>query len=410
MVNLDQSLWLDEAIAAQAVKNFSFLGLLANFAPGDFHPPLYYLLLKAWTNIFGYSEVVLRMPSVIFGAATVYFVYKIGTFLLNKQAGLVAALFLALNPLHIYYSQEARMYALATLAVTAASYFFLVNRWGLFIISFLVAVYTDYLPALMFPVFFVFAREKKRFILCSLFLILLFLPWLPVFATQLANGLGAASSAWGGILGQASVKNILLVPVKFIFGRVSLDNKIIYGAVAGVVLVLHTAILSRARRGFLWGWLAIPVVLGAVISLKIPTLSYFRYLFVLPAFCLLLGEGAKGKRAIMGFICLMSLMGLMTFHLSPRFWREDWRGAAAFMQKKPGIALLPSKAQGAPLDYYGQRYDDRPVFAERVYLLRYVQEIFDPQDKLRVALEDAGCQKTAERGFNGVLVWVFERR
>ena len=36
------------------------------FFLSDFHPPLYYLVLKAWSSVFGYSEFSLRLPSVIF--------------------------------------------------------------------------------------------------------------------------------------------------------------------------------------------------------------------------------------------------------------------------------------------------------------------------------------------------------
>lgn len=60
LVSLNQSLWLDEATTALVAK-MSFTDIFTKFLPGDFHPPLYYLLIKVWVFLFGDSEVVLRI-------------------------------------------------------------------------------------------------------------------------------------------------------------------------------------------------------------------------------------------------------------------------------------------------------------------------------------------------------------
>ncbi|EKE12574.1 MAG: hypothetical protein ACD_13C00166G0001, partial [uncultured bacterium] len=76
LVSLNQSLWLDEATSAN-VAVMSLPDFFNKFIPADFHPPLYYLFLMGWSRVFGISEISLRIPSVIFGVATVYFVYLI---------------------------------------------------------------------------------------------------------------------------------------------------------------------------------------------------------------------------------------------------------------------------------------------------------------------------------------------
>ena len=53
LLNLNQSLWLDEAINAQAVSAYSYKDLIIKYSIGDFHPPLYHILLKIITDIFG---------------------------------------------------------------------------------------------------------------------------------------------------------------------------------------------------------------------------------------------------------------------------------------------------------------------------------------------------------------------
>lgn len=112
LISLNQSLWLDEAISANVVKNYSYTDILGKFSPSDFHPPLYYFTLKAWTSVFGFSEISLRFPSIIFSLITIYLVFRF--------FGFYPSLLLSLNPLYLYYSQEARMYSLVTLLVFCA--------------------------------------------------------------------------------------------------------------------------------------------------------------------------------------------------------------------------------------------------------------------------------------------------
>src|SRR3990167_2729194 len=112
---MNESLWLDEATTA-LVSKMSFVEIFTKFLPNDFHPPFYYLFMKYWVNIFGYSEISLRLPSVIFALLTVYLVYK--------MFGKIAAILLATAPLLFYYAQEARMYSLTTFLVTLVFYLF----------------------------------------------------------------------------------------------------------------------------------------------------------------------------------------------------------------------------------------------------------------------------------------------
>ncbi|MCL4389952.1 MAG: glycosyltransferase family 39 protein [Patescibacteria group bacterium] len=398
LINLNQSLWLDEAISVLAVKNNSFWQLVTQFAPGDFHPPLYYLILKFWDSFFGYGEISSRFLSVVFGTMAVAFVYLIGKRLFSKKVGLVAALFLSVNPLAVYYSQEARMYALVMLAVTAAVYFFVSKRRWWFTLAFLVALYADYLPWLLIPVF----------LPDSLLVLAFTLPWLPFLWGQLRIGT-AVNPAWAQILGQFSLKAVLLVPVKFIFGRI--PTQIIFS----IPVLVYFWLMHRVRNKLLWAWLLAPLILGLIISLKIPVFSYFRFLFVLPAFILLLAAGTQKHRWAVPLVVTVSVVCLVVFNFDSRFWREDWRGAVAYMKGELGIVLMPSLAQDAPIRYYNPA---QPVFDRSdlvlsgqspVYLLRYVQEIFDPQDQERTALESAGYKKTSEKDFNGVVIWKYQQ-
>ena len=128
LINLNQSLWLDEGISVMNSSTQGFKELFFNFSLGDFHPPLYYLLLKGWTIFFKSSEVAVRIPSVILGLGVIFITYKIAQQLFDKKTGLIAAILMATAPLAIYYSQEARMYMLASFLASLSVYYFILIK------------------------------------------------------------------------------------------------------------------------------------------------------------------------------------------------------------------------------------------------------------------------------------------
>ncbi len=76
------------------------------------HPPGYYVLLAGWVQLVGESEVALRLLSVFVGTLSIPLMYRVGRATLGERAGWLAALILAVTPVHIFFSQNARMYAL----------------------------------------------------------------------------------------------------------------------------------------------------------------------------------------------------------------------------------------------------------------------------------------------------------
>src|SRR5258708_21751776 len=76
LISLNQSFWIDEATTGNVVRNLSLPEIIIKFAPGDFHPPLYYLTAKIWRNVFGTNEFALRLLSVVFASLTIYIIYK----------------------------------------------------------------------------------------------------------------------------------------------------------------------------------------------------------------------------------------------------------------------------------------------------------------------------------------------
>jgi 4-amino-4-deoxy-L-arabinose transferase-like glycosyltransferase len=76
------------------------------------HPPGYYFLMWSWTKFFGTSEFALRLPSALFGIASIWLIFKVVLLTHSRHAALFAAAMLALNGHHIFWSQLARMYSM----------------------------------------------------------------------------------------------------------------------------------------------------------------------------------------------------------------------------------------------------------------------------------------------------------
>ena len=121
----NESIWLDEGCSIR----FANLNLSQIISVRDNGlPPLYYIILHWWINLFGDSEFSIRFPSVIFSFLAIFMIYKIGNQIFDKDVGMLSSLLLGLSVFHIHYSQEARTYSLCVLLTLLSMYFF-INRF-----------------------------------------------------------------------------------------------------------------------------------------------------------------------------------------------------------------------------------------------------------------------------------------
>ena len=262
LIGLNQSFWLDEG-ASLVLARLPLANLFAALA-GDFHPPLFYLLLHYWLPALrSLGEVGIRLPNIIFGAASVAVLYLLLKTVLSEEKNklaLAVAFLLAINPLHIYYSAELRMYSLSTL-LALLSWLYLAkavrekskqhHHWHFFVLVSLANFYTFYgaffnLAAQWVYVLWQNRKHFKTFILCNLLLALLFLPWLPTLAKQFSGSgyLTRALPGWAALSGNLSVKSLALIMAKFTFGRISLANKSAYALFVAGAFVLFLFLLS----------------------------------------------------------------------------------------------------------------------------------------------------------------------
>lgn len=446
LINLNQSLWLDEAINVMAVKTYGLRELINNYALGDYHPPLYHPILWFWVKIFGSSEISVRLPSVIFGVVMIYLTYLIGKELFREKKAWLPAFFMTIAPYQIYFSQEARMYALEGLLGTAAVYFFLkitqketVINWLSYTFFITLAIYVDYfgffLP--LIPLFyFLISKDFKRlrsWFIASFTSALCWLPWLPLFFKQFNNAQRTAVGipGWAKVVGSATFKNLALTFIKFSLGRISFDNKILYGSITIVVFLFFGFLFFKGRKLFkksegllLLLWLFVPVIVSFLISLFTPIYQPFRLLFLLPVFYLFLSAGifslTRTWQKILGglLITLISLGGLLTYYLKPRFYREDWRTAVRVLEQRArqdDLIVFVSDGPMSPYLYY-QKKNLKAIgtnkvteidTAKRIFLFRYLWPVFDPNDNIKKMIEK-NFRLIEVKEFNGVEWWEYK--
>ena len=104
------SLWLDEALSVNIAQLPA--GDLVRWLRHDGHPPLYYLLLHVWTDVFGTGDVAVRAMSGVFGLLTLPLAWIAGRRRGGPLLGWIAVIVVALSPFAVRYADEARMYSM----------------------------------------------------------------------------------------------------------------------------------------------------------------------------------------------------------------------------------------------------------------------------------------------------------
>lgn len=431
LIFINQSLWLDEAI--QGLALMGRMGPLLTYALADFQPPLYHLIGYLWTQLAGYSELALRTPSLLSGIGLVYFVSKIGHLLGGKKVMYIAGLLAATNPLLIYYSQEGRTYALTAFLVTASMYYYLrllkdysliyVIPYTLFTILFL---WSSYLSWFFFAALLFYTLYLKRYDLVKLQLLsattLLF--WLPSFLGSLSigNSTRTTSPEWGRVVGGLSWKSLPLTWVKFGLGRISFDNKMLYSAIVALVGLVHLLILRVFPKIHnskpitpLLVWLIAPILLGITTATFLPVYQYFRVLFALPAYLLILSLCLSDSPLLLkASLIILQLLSLVYFWATPTLHREDWRSLVQAIPSNATIAM-PSRNQSAPLLYYGVNSTQiiepkaERLSGQLIYYVRYAEELFDTQKIGAKNLIESGYAITSQKVYPGLALDIYTK-
>jgi hypothetical protein len=267
----------------------------------------------------------------------------------------------------------------------------------------------------------IYVLWKKRFDILILQIAgaLTLLAWIPSFISSLGIGQSTRGNSpeWGKVVGGLTWKSLPLTWVKFVIGRVGFDNKILYGAIVGLIGIFHLITLKLVeykKHVLLLVWLIPPVILGIITASVIPIYQYFRVLFVLPAYLLLLSLGlSKFKSNIYTILLIaLQLLALGYFWFSPRYHREDWRQLVHDIPQAAVVAM-PSRAQSAPLTYYGMTRaiiepSHEKLVGSQIYYIRYAEDLFDTGRLGQANFASSGYTIVKEQVYPGIQVDIYE--
>ncbi len=372
-----QSLWYDEAITAQLLA-MDLGGLLRAIPDSESTPPLYYLLAWFWTHVFGTGEIGMRSLSALLGTATIAVVWALGRRLGGKRAAVIAAALAAANPMLVWFSQEARAYALLALLAALAALLWLrvlaqpkpryAAAWSLVAVLALATHYYAVFLVGPMALWLAVRLPTVRLRTTALAPVILGLAALaPLALAQRAND-GAAFIGDSSLLTRtAQLPKQLLVgydaPGEVVLS-VLLTLALVV-AIGGVVLIVRAH--GSSDVGPLAAITAAAIVLPVLAAIAGEDHLITRNLLaVAPLGAALAGAGlgavARSRarrlpwlgRSAIAAGCVLGLVAVIGVNSDPDNQRDDWRGAVAALGHADGERLLAATPSSglAPLRYY----------------------------------------------------------
>jgi mannosyltransferase len=373
----------------------------------DTHPPFYYLIVHFTQRLFGQTDFAYRYPSLLAGVLLVPMLFQFGRRLQNLSTGLFTALFTAVNPLQIYYADEARMYTLLVLLVAGASYVLwcavsarrlsrrdLLRSLLLYFLLAGLAFYTHYTAVFLiaaqalFWVYLLWREGYRRLIVgLSFAAFLLAVPVIPFTVPRFFSG---AEADYFYVQPQVMLMDVLRF---FTLGLTVNFNETLVSILLVVMFILALTGLYAAgswmKRLFLLAYL-LAVVFGLMAgSLVKPMYQGVRHIMAgSPAMILLLALGAdyllepggrlerKGKmiaRLAGSVLVLATLFGAFyaidNLYNDPTYAKDDLRGLIRYVERRAGKddIVLYNNAILLPLHEHYRTRQDLPATALPVY-------------------------------------------
>ena len=373
-----QSLWYDEAVTAQLLR-MDFGDMLDAIRYSESTPPLYYALAWLWTQLSGTGETGLRSLSALLGVATIPVVWALGRRLGGDRTGLIAAGLTALSPMLIWFSQEARSYALLALLGALSALLWLraleSPRTGRLLAWSAVAALA--LATHYFAVFLVAAQ--------ALWLVVQVPEWrarLAILTAPVVTGvallpllLEQRSNEGAAFIGESAIYvRLAQVPKQFLVGYDAPLEGLLAGAAALAMLAaiggLWMLLTGRAAAGDRERWqtarLAALTTVAFLLSLLGAAVGEDHLLSrntlaLLPLVLALAGAGFAGAwaaaprlaPAALAAVCALGLVAVAGVASEPTMQRDNWRGAARALGHSDDARIISApNTSFVPLRYY----------------------------------------------------------
>ena len=351
-----QSLWSDEIFSLITTDpNLSVSEFWARVRT-DTHPPIYYLLLRLSSSVFGQSELAARAPSAVFGILTLCAAAMLPGSSLSRGTRLALPLLIAASPAAAWYDRETRPYALLLLLstlITLACLRFVGAMPGdaskarramtTLTAASVLASFTHYfgflVAAAAFTTCFLLTGRRRKAIVafagCSV--LALFVPWV-VYHSRFVD---TRLAEW-----------IISFPL-----AASMDwfSYLSFGGTASLALFVAAALVLFATRGWrevgVWNTpiyactlvCVLTLAAAVVISLHTAILTSRNMIVVLPALYVISAELASylarrwGPFAGAAYLATQTaLMSQPIVDYYTKEMKEEWRDTTTFVLNTPG--------------------------------------------------------------------------
>jgi mannosyltransferase len=371
-----QSFWYDEA-ATWGIVHGSLGHVFATVPRTESTPPLFYVLLWFWAQVFGTGAAGLRSLPALCSTLTIPVMWLIGRRLVSDRVGLIAALLTAVNPLLFWYAQEARSYSLLLLLSAVALLAFVeavesptrihLLLWGLAsALAFAAHYYAGVMIVPEGAYLAVTLHRRRRLtigrVMVATVPVVVTVAGLTPLLLEQNDGRAGYIATQGGSLPYRTAQLIK----EDIIGQGQPDKALLTVLGCALVLVALALLARRSRRAAqtpaaMMLTVGVGGVLLAVVVALVGT-DYFNtrnLLATWPALAVVIAIGLASPRprsvglAATAGLAVLSLFCVWNIVSDPLYQRPDWRGAAARLGQAPQPRAIVSDVQSQiPLTPY----------------------------------------------------------
>lgn len=326
-----ETLWYDESYSA-AIINHSITDII-KITARDSHPPLYFIMLKIFSTVFGRTESALRLLSVLGVLALA--ALGIGPIrrIFDKFTGMIYAFIVIVVPISISIGQETRMYTWAAFFVTASAlYGYLAiqqgkkSDWIKFGLTTLASAFIHYYALLAVTILnvlifvwlvakLIINKDKRSllsYLITAVTVVVCYLPWIFVLFNQSKR---VSENFWIPPVTKDVIWQTLLYPFRSKFWEYDAAKLCFISAVVLILWGLVFSILKRKQQG-LMSMLAVLVysltlISAIVLSNAIRPLLVERYIFPVVGLFILsftYGISLLKNKGVSIFLCLALLV------------------------------------------------------------------------------------------------------
>jgi mannosyltransferase len=436
----NQSLWRDE-VDAIFFATRHLPDTLVMFVQAGQNGPLYFVALRPWFSLVGASEFALRLPSAMAGALATPLIYQVArrllpTFRATSATGearhdwvpLAAAALYALNPYHLWYGQEGKMYSIITVGVLLATWWWLEGMdrggwrpWLAYTLTVTVTLYSHLLIILLYPLHFfwfwlAWPQAKRHWRGYALALAGLTLPYLPMLWWQ-----------WDLLTADRQLTGFSFTPLEPMLRSLLLGQSrgfaappeifwlapIFFLGLAGLLLGWGEVyprspngweLAPWRRMALLLSWLLLPIAGIYLMSLRQPIFTDRYLIWIAPAALLLLALGLRVVRQ-QGLAAGPALAALLLLYILGAWtlWGWEQKGRPMKYDLRAGVQHVWARRQPDELlilhiphlhhayRYYSSDFGPRPFDESEARLHPWAEGIWTnqgwPDETLQVQLD-----------------------